>query len=231
MFHYRWTYPADIRKAGEVLACWRGGPHDDAALAATADAVRQRQIPRLRYVGSNPSTGPVIEAGYQRVLLALEDHFRTHRFLMGARPGASDFALYGQLTQLVHFDPTSMALAAEIAPRVGAWVLMMEDLSGLEPTDTDWLNVTRLPDSLKALLRETGRLYVPLLRANAQALQAGQAELQATIDGQPWVQQAFPYQGKCLAWLRRDHQALSAADRARADAVLAGSGCEALFIP
>jgi glutathione S-transferase len=231
MFHYRWTYAADIRKAGEVLACWRGGPHDDAALAATAEAVRQRQIPRLRYVGSNPSTGPVIEAGYRRVLLALEDHFRTHRFLMGARPGASDFAIYGQLTQLVHFDPTSMALAAEIAPRVCAWVLMMEDLSGLEPTDGDWLDVTRLPESLRALLHEMGRLYVPLLRANAQALQAGQAELQATIDGQPWVQQAFPYQGKCLAWLRRDHQALSAADRSRADAAWAGSGCEALFSP
>ena len=124
-----------------------------------------------------------------------------------------------------------MALAAEIAPRVCAWVLMMEDLSGLEPGDADWLDVTRLPDSLQALLRETGRLYVPLLRANAQALQAGQAELQVTIDGQPWVQQAFPYQGKCLAWLRRDQQALSAADRARADVALAGSGCEALFSP
>ena len=72
---------------------------------------------------------------------------------------------------------------------------------------------------------------MPLLQADAQALQAGQTELQATIDGQPWVQQAFPYQGKCLAWLRRDYQALSAADRARADAALAGSGCEALFIP
>jgi hypothetical protein len=84
---------------------------------------------------------------------------------------------------------------------------------------------------LHALLHETGRLYVPLLRANAQALQAGQAELQATLDGQPWVQQAFPYQGKCLAWLRRDHQALSAADRSRVDAALAGSGCEALFSP
>jgi hypothetical protein len=231
MFHYRWTYAADIRKAGEVLACWRGGPHDDAALAATAEAVRERQIPRLRYVGSNPSTGPVIEAGYRRVLLALEDHFRAFRFLMGARPGASDFALYGQLTQLVHFDPTPMALAAEIAPRVCAWVLLMEDLSGLEPAEGDWLDVTRLPHSLHALLREVGRLYVPLLRANAQALQAGQAELQTSIDGQPWVQQAFPYQGKCLAWLRRDHQALSAADRARADAVLAGSGCELLFKP
>jgi glutathione S-transferase len=229
MFHYRWQYDADIRKAGEVLACWRGGPHDDAALAATAQAVRERQIPRLRYVGSNPQTGPVIEAGYRRVLLALEDHFRAHRFLMGGRPGASDFALYGQLTQLVHFDPTPMALAAEIAPRVVAWVLMMEDLSGLEPAEADWLDVTRLPASLHALLRETGRLYVPLLQANALSLQAGQTEFQATIDGQPWVQQAFPYQGKCLAWLRRDHAALSPVDRARADAALAGSGCEALF--
>jgi glutathione S-transferase len=229
MFHYRWHYVPDIRKAGEVLACWRGGPHDDVALAAAAEAVRGRQIPRLRYVGSNAATAPVIEAGFRRVLLALEDHFRTHRFLMGARPGASDFAIYGQLTQLVHFDPTPMALAAEIAPRVVAWVLMMEDLSGLEPAEDGWLDVTRLPASLQALLRECGRLYAPLLLANAQALQQGQAEMQATIDGQPWVQQAFAYQGKCLAWLRRDHASLSAADRARADAALAGSGNEALF--
>jgi glutathione S-transferase len=229
MFHYRWTYPADMRKAGEVLACWRGGPHDDAALAATADAVRGRQIPRLRYVGSSAATAPVIEAGYRRVLLALEDHFRSHRFLMGGRPGASDFAIYGQLTQLVHFDPTPMALAAEIAPRVVAWVLLMEDLSGLEPNDSDWLDVTRLPASLHALLLECGRLYAPLLRANAQALQQGQAELRATIDGQPWVQQAFAYQGKCLAWLRREHGQLSSTDRARVDAALAGSGNEVLF--
>jgi len=231
MFHYRWHYAADIRKAGEVLACWRGGPHDDAALAATAEAMRGRQIPRLRYVGSNAATAPVIEAGFRRVLLALEDHLRAHRFLMGARPGASDFAIYGQLTQLLHFDPTPMALAAEIAPRVVAWVLLMEDLSGLEPSDADWLDVTRLPASLHALLCECGRLYAPLLLANAQALTQGQAEVQTTIDGQPWVQQAFAYQGKCLAWLRRDYEALSPTDRARADAALAGSGSEVLFNP
>ena len=229
MFHYRWTYPADIRKAARVLACWRGGPHDDASLEATADMVSGRQIPRLRYVGSNGDTGPVIEAGYRRVLLALEQHFQTHRFLMGGRPGASDFAIYGQLTQLAHFDPTPMALAAETAPRVCAWVMMMEDLNGLEPTDADWLDAARLPGSLKLLLAETGRLYAPLLLANAGALQAGQAELRATVDGRPWVQQAFPYQGKCLAWLRRDHQALPSEARARFDAAIAGSGCEPLF--
>ncbi len=229
MFHYRWAYKADEHQAMRVLASWRGAPQDDAALADTAALVSGRQVPRLRYVGSNATTAPVIEAGYQRVLLALEDHFRSHPFLMGARPGASDFGVYGQLTQLVQFDPTPMALASAMAPRVLAWTGRMEDLSGLDVDDSGWLDAAHLPASLLALLAEVGRLYAPLLLANAHALAAGQAQLQATVDGQPWVQQAFPYQGKCLAWLRRDHAALAPSARARVDAVLAGTGCEALF--
>ena len=231
MFHYRWAYKADEHQAMRVLACWRGAPQDDAALAETAALVSGRQVPRLRYVGSNATTAPVIEAGYQRVLAVLEDHFRRHPFLMGSRPGASDFGVFGQLTQLVQFDPTPMALASASAPRVMAWTGRMEDLSGLEVDDGDWLDAARLPDSLQALLAEVGRLYAPLLLANARALAAGQAELQATVDGQPWVQQAFPYQAKCLAWLRRDHAALPPDARVQVDAALAGTGCDALFAP
>jgi glutathione S-transferase len=231
MFHYRWQYAADIRKAERVLACWRGAPQDDATLAQGAAMVSGRQIPRLRYVGSNATTAPVIEAGYLRVLQALEEHLRHHSFLMGARPGASDFALYGQLTQLAQFDPTPMALAVEHAPRVCAWVALLEDLSGIEPADADWLDASALPVSLRTLLGEAGRLYAPLMLANAHALAAGQAEVHAVVDGRAWVQQAFPYQGKCLAWLRRDYDALSAEARARVDRALAGTGCEALFAP
>ena len=229
MFHYRWAYQADAHQAMRVLASWRGAPQDDAALADTAALVSARQVPRLRYVGSNATTGPVIEAGYQRVLGVLEDHFRRHPFLMGERPGASDFGMYGQLSQLVQFDPTPMALASATAPRVLAWTGRMEDLSGLDVADSGWLDAAHLPASLLALVAEVGRLYAPLLLANARALAAGQAELQTTVDGQPWVQQAFPYQGKCLAWLRRDHAALPPASRRLVDAALAGTGCEALF--
>ena len=229
LFHYRWTRPADIQKAAQILASWRSEPQDDAALAATAHQVSGRQIPRLRYVGSNATTAPVIEAGYRRVLEALEGHLRQHRFLMGNRPGASDFAVYGQLTQLTQFDPTPMALAAEIAPRVCAWVLLLEDLSGIEVSDGDWLDPAELPATLLLLLHEAGRLYAPLMLANAAALAAGETTLQTVIDGQAWVQQTFPYQGKCLAWLRRDHAALDDAARASVARALAGTGCEALF--
>ena len=148
---------------------------------------------------------------------------------MGRRPGASDFATYGQLTQLAEFDPTPAALTLSVAPRVTAWVGMMQDQSGVEPADEDWIDPANPPPTLKALLREVGRVYTPVMLANARAVAAGAAEVAAEVDGQAWSQQPFPYQAKCLKALRDVHAALPAADRALVDATLDGTGCEALL--
>jgi len=229
MFHYRWAYSADIKRASDVLPNWARGPLSDAALAEAGSVFAARQIPRLRYVGSNEVTGPVIEASYMRFLDAFEGHLKTYPFLLGARPGGGDFGVLGQLTQLALFDPTPMAVTAERAPRVFAWVSGAEDLSGLEPSESDWFPVAGLPATLKAILAEVGRVHVPLLLANARAVQAGAAQVETEIDGQPWVQQPFPYQAKCLAWLREEYAALDPGQRAGVAAVLAEAGCEALI--
>lgn len=229
MFHYRWHYPADIERAARVLPNWMRGPLDDEALAALGRAFADRQIARLRYVGSNEVTAPVIEASYARLLSILERHFSRHAFLLGARPGAADFGIFGQLTQLACFDPTPIALTARMAPRVMAWTHAMEDLSGLEPAEADWIDAAELPDTIRDLLAEIGRVYAPLLLANAAAIAAGASEVTTEIDGQAWSQQPFPYQVKCLSWLRAEYQALDAASRATVDHKLAGTGCELLF--
>ena len=229
MFHYRWTYAADIDRASKILPTWRSMLPDDAAHARLASAIAERQIPRLRFVGSHAGTGPVIEASYARFLDAFEDHLRSHRFLLGGRPGAGDFAVYGQMTQLAHFDPTPMAMTLARAPRAFGWVMNAEDLSGLEPAEEDWFALEALPATVRAILGEIGRVYAPLLLANAQALQSGADEVSVQIDGATWTQQPFPYHGKCLTWLRRDHATLAPADRKRFDAVIAGTGCEGLF--
>ena len=148
---------------------------------------------------------------------------------MGDRPGASDFGLFGQLTQLVGFDPTAAAIALELAPRVVAWVDVVDDLSGLEPSETDWRSRADPSDTLRALLAEVGRVYVPFLLANAEALARGAPRVECLIDGRGWVQKPFPYQGKCLHWLRETHAALAPEDRRAVDAVLDGTGCERLF--
>ncbi len=228
MFHYRWAYADDIARASAILPAWRGRASDE-SLAAMGEAFAARQIPRLRYVGSNEITGPVIEASYARFIDALEAHLRDHAFILGARPGGGDFGAVGQLTQLALFDPTPMKLTLERAPRVFAWTSAAEDLSGLEPADSDWFDPTALPATVTAILTEIGRVYAPLLLANARAVQGGAEQVETLIDGQPWVQQPFPYQAKCLIWLREEHAALDRPARAAVAAALEGTGCDLLF--
>lgn len=229
MFHYRWAYAADVEKAGAVLPLWRDVTLADEALAAASKMISERQISRLYVVGSNETTGPVIEESYRRFLRAFDAHLRRQPFLMGARPGASDFGAFGQLTQLVLFDPTPVAVSLEESPRVVAWVDSTEDLSGLEVADGDWISRDALGESLRPLLCEVGRCYAPVMLGNADALARGAERVECEVAGRPWVQQPFPYQGKCLRWVREQRDALSGADRAVVDGWLDGTGCEALF--
>ena len=229
MFHYRWSYAADIAKAAKMLPAWRGFSIPDEVLAQRGKMVSERQIGRLNYVGSNAVTGPIIEASYRRFLEAFENHLRHHPYILGSRPAACDFAVFGQLTQLAEFDPTPMALTLEIAPRVTAWVGIMEDQSGVESGEGDWISLSDPPETLAGLLAEIGRVYPPVMLANAQAVMSGAALVETTVEGQAWSQNPFPYQAKCLRWLREGRAALSPEARADVDAVLASSGCMALF--
>ena len=150
--------------------------------------------------------------------------------MLGHRPGAGDFALFGQFSQLVGCDPTSRAIAHQLSMRTVGWMGLTEDLSGLEPGESDWQIVEDLPSSLKGILSEVGRVYAPALLANARAVQAGEKHWQATIDGADWSQQAFPYQAKCLGWINQQYGTLSPQDRARVDGLLAGTGCETMLL-
>jgi glutathione S-transferase len=229
MFHYRWAHAPDIDKASRILPRWMRTNAPEAQAAAAGKQFAERQIERLSVVGSNATTGPVIEASYRRLLHALDARLTVSRFVLGDRPSSCDFGLYGQLTQLAGFDPTPAALALQEAPRVVAWVDLLDDLSGMEPQEPGFVGRDALRDAVGELLREVGRVYAPFLLANAEALEQGADEVRATIDGKPWVQRPFPYQGKCLRWLREAHAGLAAADRAAVSAVLAGTGCERLF--
>lgn len=229
MFHYRWSYPADIAKSAAILPRLRDVTAAEEELVAQGERFAERQIGRLGVVGSNQVTGPVIEASYVRVLDALRRAFERRPFLLGHRPGAADFAVYGQLSQLARFDPTPSAIALERAPRVVVWCDLMDDLSGFEVADSDWLERTEVPAHLGELLTEIGRVYAPYLLANTAALQSGAERVETVIDGQPWTQTPFPYQGKCLKALREHFGSLGTADRSAVLEALDGTGCEALF--
>lgn len=228
MFHYRWYYDADIDMAGSVLPHYADVTESDEQLRTMKKVFSDRQISRLYVVGSNHTTAPVIEDSYKRFLGSLNNHLKDFPFIMGNRPGSADFGCFGQLTQLTQFDPTPSLVAIKDFPRIHAWVSKMEDLSGVEPADNGFIDTTSTPETLREILNELGRTYAPVMLANAEALENGFDAATTTVEGKPWTQEPFPYQGKCLQWLRIEYARLSDDDQARLDDILAGTGCEAL---
>jgi glutathione S-transferase len=229
MFHYRWYYAADTKKASAYMPFSHHMQLSTEEGAQFEAMVAKRQISRIGVVGSNDVTAPIIEASWHRWLKIFDAHIKTIPYLLGQRPGAGDFACYGQMTQLVITDPTPGAVAMEISPRSYAWTERLEDISGLEVADSDWVDLSEPPATLVALLREIGRIYAPFLLGNADAVARGAERVECEVDGQPWVQEPFVYQAKCLRRLREAYAALDAVARTSVDQVLDGTGCEALF--
>jgi len=230
MFHYRWYYQDDIEMAGSVLPHYNDVSQPDELMSEMKQIFSDRQISRLYVVGSNDTTAIVIEDSYKRFLSCLNDHLKDYPCIMGNRPGSADFGCLGQLTQLVQFDPTPSKVAATSFPRVHAWVSKMEDLSGMEVTDDGFVDADNFPDTLKELLKEVGRTYVPVMLANFKAFEEGLDTVETIVEGKQWTQEPFPYQAKCLQWLRIEYAKLDEEDRQRVDVMLKGTGCELLFV-
>ena len=230
MFHYRWYFKDDIEKAGTILPLLHGISLDDDSHAAFKKHISDLQISRLGVVGSNKLTAPIIEASYKRFLGQLDHCLSKHPFLFGNRPSSADFALFGQLSALIGFDPTSRALAHEISPRVVAWQDLMEDLSGFKPNESDWISFKDAEKNLLRLFQEVGKVYLPALLANSRAINQEDKTWTAEIDGAKWEQRSFPYQAKCLKWINHEFQKLNESDQKQIKEFLIKTGCREMII-
>jgi len=216
MFHYRWAHEADYKNAGPLLIYWGSSTVADETAQSLSDYITKRQIDRLYVVGSNETTAPIIETAYVR-------------YVLGARPSAADFAVFGQMTQLGIIEPTPAKLTRDISARVRAWLDRMEDLSGLSPKEDDWFDVPDIKEALGPLLTEIGQTYTPVMLANAKAVMAGDKTFETRVDGALWTQPTFKYQAKTLGWIREAYFDLKSKDQKFVDEILQGTGCEALF--
>ena len=222
MFHYRWYYAADRAFAQDWIVTSRDPLMPAARRQAEKQAFNDRQVGRMAIVGCTEQNRPIIEDSYRFVLDTLDSHVRTIPFLFGSRPSLADFGLYGQL-QILSVDPTPMAEMRDRAPDVYCWLLRLDDASGVEGA---WLDPAMpLPETLTALLRHCGETYLPFLAANTRVLQEGGSEVSLAMQGRPYAQAPFRYQGKCHDALTKKLAALPVEVRRRLDPLLEETGC------
>ena len=79
------------------------------------------------------------------------------------------------------------------------------------------------------MFNEIGKVYVPCLLANAEAFKNGQEVWETQIDNSIWKQKTFPYQAKCLNWIKEEFNKLSNTDKNIVKDYLSGTGCNKIL--
>ena len=227
MFHYRWHFDEDADNAGTILPLGINSTLEDDELAFFKEHFAKRQIDRLWVVGSNNDTAEFIDKSYKNVLSIFEEHFKKYPFLLGNFPSSCDFAVYGQFTQLVGFDPTPRRIAHEISPRTVAYVNTLDDRGGLDYIEED-ISLDFLSDSIHDLFKELAVSYVPTLIENHKAIKEGEKEWSVDLAGYPWKQKSFPYQAKCLDWIRDEFRVLDDVNQEKVLGFLTATNCQSL---
>ena len=214
MFGYRWLEEVDQVQMSRWLAFdnMKGGGL--AQSQGFAEQFRARQVGRMALVGCTRENFPLIEASTRAVLAALEAHVVNRHCLFGTRPSMAEFGIYGQLSQL-GTDPTPQGMMRADYPYTYRWLAHIDDMSGLEG---EW--EPGISPVVAELVRISAQVYVPFLRANEQAAEAGDETFRMEAMGLPYSQGVFKYQLKCLRELRARYARLEPSARGEVDAVL-----------
>ncbi len=124
VFHYRWT-----RKKDQRLAAQRS--IDDYYVTtqvpdrkAAEDRAIETMGAQLKTMQLEGELGDALEKSLKRFVRLLDEHLKKHLFIFGERPSMADFAIAGQLIQMMK-DPTPAKVIEKEGPFVVKWCEFM----------------------------------------------------------------------------------------------------------
>ena len=174
----------------------------------------------------NAKVFAILNGSLQAFLGVMEKAVGNNLFLFGSRPSRADIAIYGMLSQLV-IDASPSKLMREKYTYTTRWVDLMDDLSGNEG---EWNPVAYDAKTLQAspvadILKLSGKYHLPLLQANAQAINNGDKLCSFEVDGMTFERVAGQRHMPCLPELQKRYSALSEKSKVILNPVLEQSGC------
>ncbi len=223
MFHYRWAREVDQRACASRLAAIMQPDADDATLSKAADAIRERMVDRVWFVGSSPQTAQQIEESFKDCIDLLEAHLSIRPYLFGSRPAMADFGLWGQLYNAFR-DPTPNEILRRRGPHVVEWIERMHEPGPLGPFES-WHAVSRT--LLPLLTDQVAGLFLPWSQANAAAIESGESEFSVRLLSGVWEQKPQKYHARSLLALKARYADWPADETL--EQVLTQTGCSAFL--
>jgi glutathione S-transferase len=225
--YYRWAFPKDaLLNARRFTEDFLWAPLTPRFVLRTM-AKRRQQRTYMAGEGITADNRADIERHYLDELADLEQVFQSRPFLFGSKPSFADFGYFASMFRHFGIDPTPARIMRDRAPAVYEWTARMWNARASRLGSADWAATTDgVPSGIEPLLARAGRRYLPVLHANAVAVDAGRDTFDVTLDGRLYPGlRAMPF----LAWrrtvLQRALAVLPEASLHEAKAVLARTGC------
>ncbi|MEO0607895.1 MAG: glutathione S-transferase family protein [Pseudomonadota bacterium] len=194
MFFHRWGQKPDREVAGERTMEQLLDGDLPRAKKKTRDQIIKRMRDRLPLVGVEKKNEKVLKPSFERFFTLLNAHLESSLFLFGGCPSAADFALAGQVAQLL-MDPTPAAWLNARAPFVVAWSEFMEAPKAGGP----FKPLSELQETLLPLFRdELALTYLPWAKANMDAVEAKAERVEVKLDGKAYEQIAQHYAARAF---------------------------------
>jgi glutathione S-transferase len=230
MFAYRWRTDEDrLHNSKWIVYENFGGNASNPVFQQMSQFWADRQVTGMDLLCGSFE---ILDDSLHRFLTITEHLFTNGMFIFGSRPSRAEIAIYGILSQMI-IDPAPAALMREKFNLTYRWVTLMEDLSGIEgewepvSTDEDRFRNARILD----LLELSGTYHLPLLVANAKALENGEKRFSFDVEGQPYTRKAHNRHAGCLEALRKRYSNLSGDSSSALHSALETSGCLSYLRP
>lgn len=124
VFHYRWSRKRDQKIAAQraIDEYFTQTPPEDRK--ASEELAIETMTGQLKLMQLEGDLGDAVEKSFKKFVKLLDDHLRKHLFIFGDRPSIADFAIAGQLIQMMK-DPTPSKIIEKDGEFVAKWCEFM----------------------------------------------------------------------------------------------------------
>lgn len=169
VFHYRWGRRRDQKIAAQRAfdEYYTQSPPEDRK--ASEERAIETMTAQLRLMQVDGELGDAVEKSFKKFVKLLDDHLRRHLFIFGERPSIADFAIAGQLIQMLK-DPTP----AKIIDKDGQFLIRWCEFMSAPTASGPFASLEDLRETLGPLFADDlSVFFLPWAAENLESSLAG----------------------------------------------------------
>ena len=168
--HYRWHYKEGAEFASNHLAKELLGAFPAPHFLKKMFLARRQRNGYTVGDGISLDNKNAVEANVRNLFSNLEKIFSKRSFIFGDTPSLADIGLSGPFYRHFALDPVPLKIIKNEAPSILNW---LKALQSSQLTNSENQYIEEIPADLDPLLEEIGRVYLPYLCKNVDAVQSG----------------------------------------------------------